>query len=329
LGPMMKAWRSGVLGALAVATSVTAGDQLSRGAPITTLKVTVLSTMLAGNPGSGIGEWGFAALVEADGHRLLVDTGARAETVLRNAAELGIDLSTVSEVVITHNHRDHTGGLITLRRELAKREPRAASRAHVAQGIFLSRLTPDGKEDNGLLPIKAAYEDLGGVFTEHAGPAQLFPGIWFTGPVPRPHPERNWSGSLRLQTPKGSVEDTVPEDASVVVETAEGLVVISGCGHAGMINTLEYARKVVKEAPVHAAIGGFHLFAANDEQLAWTGTHLRELGLGHLLGAHCTGLEAVFRIRQLAGLSRRTAVVSAVGSSFTLGSGIEPLSLAR
>jgi 7,8-dihydropterin-6-yl-methyl-4-(beta-D-ribofuranosyl)aminobenzene 5'-phosphate synthase len=326
---MMKSWRSGLVAALAIATSASAGDQPSSDALVTRLKVTVLSTMLAGNPGAGIGEWGFAALVEADGRRLLVDTGVRPETVLRNAAELGIDLSTVTDVVITHNHRDHTGGLIVLRRELAKQDPRALSRAHVASGIFLSRLSPDGKEENGLLPIKAAYEDLGGVFTEHPGPAQLFPGVWLTGPVPRPHPERNWSGSLRLQTPEGSVEDTVPEDASVVVATPEGLVVISGCGHAGMINTLEYARKVVKQGPIHAAVGGFHLFAASDGELAWTATHLRELGLGHLLGAHCTGVEAVVRIRQLAGLTRRTAVVSAVGSSFTLGSGLDALALAR
>ena len=107
--------------------------------PVKTMKVTVLSTMLAGNPGEGVGEWGFAALLEADGQRWLIDTGARAETVLRNAAELNVDLSTVTDLVITHNHSDHTGGLIALRRELSKRNSKALSRAHVAQGIFLSR----------------------------------------------------------------------------------------------------------------------------------------------------------------------------------------------
>jgi len=243
-------------------------------APVTQLKVIVLSTMLAGDPEHGVGEWGFAALVEADGHRLLVDTGARPETVLRNAAELGLDLSTVADVVLTHNHDDHTGGLLALRRELARKNPAALSRAHVAQGIFLSRLNAQGKEDNGLLPIKASYEALGGAFTEHPGPVALFPGVWFTGPVPRRHPERNWSGSRRLQTPQGPAEDTIPEDASVVVDTAQGLVVVSGCGHAGIVNTLEYARKVVREAPVHSAIGGFHLFGASDEHLTWTADHL-------------------------------------------------------
>ena len=92
---------------------------------------------------------------------------------------------------------------------------------------------------------------------------------------------------------------------------------------------VEYARKVVRETTVHAAIGGFHLFAATDEQLAWTAAKLREYGLGYLLGAHCTGIEAVYRVRQTAGLGRQTAVVGAVGSSFTLGAGLDARSLAK
>jgi 7,8-dihydropterin-6-yl-methyl-4-(beta-D-ribofuranosyl)aminobenzene 5'-phosphate synthase len=313
----------------AATTAAAAASPSPAAAPVTRLKVTVLSTMLAGDPAHGVGEWGFAALVEANDRRLLVDTGARPETVLRNAAELGVDLSAVTDLVLTHNHGDHTGGLVVLRRELSKKNAAALSRAHVARGIFLSRPGPGGREDNGLLPLKADYERLGGTFTEHAGPAELLPGVWLTGPVPRRHPERNWSGARQLQTPQGPAEDTIPEDASVVVDTPQGLVVVSGCGHAGIVNTLDHARKVVREAPVHAAIGGFHLFAASDEHLAWTAGELRRLGVGHFLGAHCTGVEAVFRVRELAGLTRRTAVVSAVGSSFTLGTGLEPLALAR
>lgn len=297
--------------------------------PARAMKVTVLSTMLSGDPGRGIGEWGFAALVEVDGRKLLVDAGQRQETVLRNAAELQIDLSDITDMVITHNHADHTAGLVVLRRELAKKNPRALSRAHVAKGIFAPRPRPDGREGNGLLPLKAEYEALGGQFVEHAGPSVLLPGVWLTGPVPRTHPERNWSAPGRVHSAAGTVEDTIPEDASVIVDTADGLVVISGCGHAGIVNTIEHARTIVRPAPVLAAVGGFHLFAASDETLAWTGGKLKEYGVAHLLGAHCTGIEAVYRLRELLGLTRATAVVAAVGSSFTLGTGIAPLALAR
>lgn len=294
------------------------------------LKVTVLSTMLVGAGGpNGIGEWGFAALLEADGRRILIDTGARAETVLKNITELRVDLSDITDVVLTHNHGDHTGGLITLRREFMKKNPRALSRVHVPQGIFLSRRTPNGAETNGLTPIKAEYEKLGGQFIEHAAPFELLPGVWLLGPVPRVNPERNFGGGGLLQTPAGPVEDNVPEDTAVVVNTPGGLVVVSGCGHAGIINTLEYATKTIRDVPVEAAIGGFHLFGATDAALEWTGGRLRALGVRHVLGAHCTGIEAVFRLRQLTGLARSTAVVGAVGSAFTLGKGIASPPLAR
>ena len=313
---------------VAVALGLTCAAGVAAAEPARAVKVTVLSTMLAGNRGAGIGEWGFAALLEVDGQRLLIDTGERPDTVMKNASELGIDLSGVSDLVLTHNHGDHTSGLLSLRRELAKKNPRALSRVHVAKGIFFPRPGAGGTEGNGLLPIKAAYEASGGVFIEHEGPAQLLPSVWFTGPVPRRYPERNWGAAGRVLTPGGLVEDTVPEDASVVIDTPQGLLLVSGCGHAGIINTIEHARTVVRAAPVFAAVGGFHLFAATDANLQWTAGKLREFGLEHLLGAHCTGIEAVYRLRELVGLTRKTGVIGAVGSSFTLGKGIDALALA-
>jgi 7,8-dihydropterin-6-yl-methyl-4-(beta-D-ribofuranosyl)aminobenzene 5'-phosphate synthase len=299
-----------------------------------TVKVTLLSTMLVGAPANGMGEWGFAAVVEVGERRLLVDTGARAETVLRNAAELKVDLAAITDVVLTHNHADHTGGLLTLRRELARTNPAALSRVHVPKGIFYPRPGSDGREGNGLLPIRAQYEATGGVFVEHAGPVALMPGVTMLGPVPRVHPERNFGDPRggapgRVQTPDGLVEDTVPEDTSVVVDTGDGLVLLSGCGHSGIVNAMEFARKAVRVAPVHTVIGGFHLFAASDDVLTWTAERLRQFGVRHLLGAHCTGIEAVYRLRALAGLTRQTAIVGAVGASYTHGRGFESTPLAR
>ena len=225
---------------LVLAGSLTAQAQ-SAGALArpTAVQVTVLSTMLAET--RGIGEWGFAALLEVDGRRFLIDTGGRAETVLSNSEELGVDLSTVTDVVLTHNHWDHTAGLVTLRRELAKKNPQAMRTTHVAPGIFAIRVDSKGTEGDGLQSLRRDYEALGGAFVEHSKPTELAPGVWFTGPVPRRHPERNWSGDLRVRTPTGLVEDTIAEDSSIVVDTASGFVVITGCGHAGIVNILEYA----------------------------------------------------------------------------------------
>ncbi len=289
------------------------------------LKITVLSTMLSDD---GIGEWGFAALVEADGHRILVDTGAKPDTVLLNARELNLDLSDVREVVLTHNHDDHVGGLLTLRRELMKRNPAALSIAHAGKGIFYSR-PKDGREENVMLALRKEYEATGGKFVEHDAPAELFPGAWLSGPVPRQYAERNWSVTGRVQTPSGLVEDNIPEDQSLVLNTNKGLVVVSGCGHAGIVNTLTFAEKQFPSTPVYALVGGFHLFAATDEQLDWTADKLKGFGVSYLIGAHCTGIEAVYRIRQKLDLPRQSAVVGAVGASFVLGEGIHAGKLAQ
>lgn len=316
-----------LLGAVAPVNGLAQGVGGQNTARVGRLNVLVLSTMLADT--KGIGEWGFAALVEADGHRLLFDTGARPETVLNNARELGINLADVTEVILSHHHGDHTGGLMHLRRELAKENPQALSRVYVGKGLFQSRPRDDGSESNETIGFKGPYEATGGRFVEVDKPLSLFPGAWLTGPVPRTHPERNWSGWTKVQSAEGLVDDTVPEDMSLVLDTDRGLVVVSGCGHAGVINTLEYARKTVREAPVFAALGGFHLFPADAATLDWTAGKLREFKVSQLLGAHCTGLEAVHELRERLGLDRRTCVVGAVGAGFNLAEGIRPGTIAR
>jgi len=296
-----------------------------------TLKITTLVTMVAGNPHDGDGEWGFSALVEADGHKILYDTGASPDLVLKNAAALKIDLHDVEDVVLSHNHWDHVSGLMTLRRELMKSNPKAMSRVHIGAGIFEPRLDAAGADHNGLLKVKDEYPAAGGAFIVHDKPTEIFPGVWFSGPVPRPHDEKNWSPGLSLNTAQGRVEDNVPEDSALVFNTADGLVILSGCAHAGIVNIADYAVTIVP-APgvtVLAIIGGLHLFSASEQTVAWTGESLKRYKVQYLLAAHCTGFEATYQLRASLGLNRKTAVVGVVGSSFTLGAGIDPRYLAQ
>ena len=297
-------------------------------APVKALKITILSTMLA--DGQELGEWGFAALVEVDGHRILFDTGAHTDVVLKNVRSLGVDLTTVPEVILSHNHWDHVGGFMTLRESVLAKTPGALARTHVGQGIFYPRVSirPD-VEDNQMLRIKADYEKTGGIFVEHAQPVQLYPGVWLTGPVPRKYPERNWSGSGQVVTPAGTVEDNLPEDMALVFDTGDGLVVLTGCGHAGVINIIDYALTFIRPARVHALIGGIHLFNAKEETLAWTVGKLNEFGVDNFIGAHCTGIETVYRFRHDLGLDRAHAVVGADGATFELGKGVDPGHIAR
>ena len=284
------------------------------------VKVTTLSTMLSDL--DGIGEWGYAALVEVDGRRILFDTGANPDTVLKNAEALKIDLSNVEDVVISHFHGDHTGGLLTLRKAMMLRNPAALSHLYVGEGIFEPRYSAEDTAGttNAFPALAKAFLDTGARIQQLSGPFEMAPGVWLTGPVPRPHAETNWSAGVLIKVGGNLVSDTVREDTSLVITTADGAVIVAGCGHAGIMNIAEAAKAITGDTRLVAVIGGIHLFAASDAVLVETASRLK--GLGYLLAAHCTGIEATFRLRELLGLNRRTAVVAAVGSSFTLGQGI-------
>ena len=289
---------------------------------VTQLKVTTLSTMLASR---GIGEWGYSALIEADGRQLLFDTGGRPEVVLNNARELGIDLSGVEEVFLSHNHGDHTGGLLTLRAALKKQNPRALSRVHVGEGIFSER----AGYTNKMIAIRQQLEQDGVTFIVHRKSVEIFPGVWTTGPVARIHNERNWGGKGKIKTDHGHIEDNIPEDQSVAIVTGKGVILVSGCGHAGIINTLAQVGQRIDDGPVHAAIGGFHLVNASDDHLKWTASQLKGFGVANIVGAHCTGINALYSLREMLGLTRQSAVVGSVGDHFELESGIRPGYIAR
>jgi len=143
-----------------------------------------------------------------DRHRILVDTGNRPDTVLKNAQELNIELADVQEVSLTHSHRDHVSGLLTLRGELMKQNPWALSTVHVPSGIFNSRPAPSG-ESHQMIAIRKEYEATGGHFTEYPFGTELLPGVWFTGPVPPVYPEHNWNGPNKVMPSSGLVEDDI------------------------------------------------------------------------------------------------------------------------
>jgi len=307
--------------AILLNSSLLVGQQERK--PVSTLKVTTLSTMLVN--GKGVGEWGYSALVEVDGKKILFDTGARPETVLQNANEMGIDLSDVEDVFLSHNHWDHTGGLLTLRKELKKSNPNALKRVHVGAGIFSKRVN----SDNTLLATKEALESDNVEFLIYSEQHELFPGVWITGPVKRVHDERNWSGNGQIETTNGIVEDNIPEDQSLVIDTQDGFVLISGCGHAGLVNTLEHIRANISQEKVFTIIGGFHLIAATDEQLKWTAGQLENFGVLKIIGSHCTGINALYTLKDLMSLDRKNAVVGSVGDIFDLENGIKAGIIAR
>ena len=291
--------------------------------------VTILSSNLAN--GATVGEWGLSALVEVDGRCVLFDAGRHPDTVLRNSRALNVDLSCVTDVVLSHFHFDHTTGLMPIVQELRGQNPLAIRRIHVARGFFLPRRVPGATGDterNQMIALRDTFEAEGIEFVVHAEPTEILPAVWVTGPVERRHPEKNYPDTFRVRIDEEWVEDYVPESQGLSVVTPRGHIVLLGCGHSGTVNALEHIRGAIQDLPIHALMGGLHLFAADDQTLGWTADRLREIGVAHLMAGHCTGVEPLFRLRIGLNLSRRTAVVGAVGSRFVFGEGIIPTAIA-
>ena len=271
-----------------------------------------------------IGEWGFAALIESEGHQLLFDTGFRPNTVLENVDSLGIDLSTVEHVFLSHNHLDHTGGLQTLRKTLMKKNAKALKYAHVGKVMFIERFS-DGINRNEFKYQKQALENLGIEFIYHDKPKEILPNIWTTGVVPRVYNEKNWSGYREMTINGKTVEDNVPEDHSIAITTDKGLLLVSGCGHAGIVNTMKHTVETFnKSYDIHAAVGGFHLFKKTDKEMKWTAKEIKKYGVEYFIGAHCMGIDAVYSMRKLNRMSRDQCAVGAVGGYFDLEKGMFP-----
>ncbi len=264
-------------------------------------------------------------------HKILFDTGAQAHTTLENTETLAapkkkiwsspnpeghrrvitewdkkqtldllgrpLSLEGVTDVVLSHNHQDHVMGLAPLRRHglLEWGEESFATAWVGSNEIFYPRPVPGGGEDNVMVMEKDIYREWGGEF-EVVGerPRNLHPGLWLTGKVPRTTGERNWSDEIPIQNPFTGKEepDTIPESQALVINTREGQVILTGCGHAGVVNIMNYVEECGQDN-LHALLGGMHLFRLDRENIEWTAEQVGDKGVAFFLGAHCTGLEAI------------------------------------
>ena len=279
------------------------------------VRLRFLSTQITADPRTQA-EWGFSALVEADDVRLLVDTGNLPGTVTANAKALNVPLEGVHDVVLSHWHSDHTGGVRSILNPAGNDGPRIYAHPAIFDEKFSSGST--SKQINTLRDNRAAIEARHGHFDLSAEPREIRPGLVLTGSIPRlrDRDQKLTTGNLMRQGNTFAV-DTVPDEQSVVINTRDGLIVVTGCGHAGVVNTIEHVRQMFPDRPIAALIGGFHWFASSESDIVEAGEQLRKLGVSRLIGAHCTLVEPMFTLRQH-GWSREAAAVGAIGSDFFL-----------
>jgi 7,8-dihydropterin-6-yl-methyl-4-(beta-D-ribofuranosyl)aminobenzene 5'-phosphate synthase len=251
-------------------------------------RITVLVENTAGRRGL-LAEHGLSFWIELGSRKILFDTG-QSDILLHNAPLLGINLSEVDAVVLSHGHYDHVGGLRAIL-EIAPAVPiylhPRALEAKFACSEGQSR--PIGMEQDVAQALEQRIRSGLGSFTN--GPVEVLPGIWATGEVPRKSALEDVGGRFYLD-PACTRPDGLLDDQALVLKANGGLVMVLGCAHAGVVNTLDYVAELFPEQPIRTILGGMHLVRASRARIVHTIEAIQRHRVQRIGPAHCTGTEA-------------------------------------
>jgi len=258
------------------------------------LRITTLSENTA-KAGDFLGEWGLSLLIETDNTSILFDSGASI-SACHNADTLGIDLSKIDKIVLSHGHYDHTGGLRQVLGRL-KKEIEIIAHPDIWQSKYSRR---EGQPDKyvGIPFHREELESLGARFNLTTKPAQLADDIMTTGEVPMLTDYEKIGSSLWVKESGAWKPDKLADDLAIVINTEQGLVVLLGCAHRGAINTLYHVQQLTGVEEIHAVLGGSHLIRVSKEQIQKTIEALKKLGVQKLGLCHCTSLPAAALLAQ-------------------------------
>lgn len=231
-------------------------------------------------------EHGLSMLIEWAGKKILFDAG-QGDALEHNSKKLGIDLSRIDAFVLSHGHYDHTGAVDVV----MEQNPDVSVFAH--SDILKTRYSlypgQDPKESSMPSEERLIVENLpDSQLNWITFPTEIMPGLWLSGPIPRLHPKEDTGGPFYTD-PEGTEADLINDDMAMWVETDDGVIVICGCCHSGLINTLSYIRAVSSCEHIRGVIGGLHLKNASEERLAATATMLEVYHPDFLVPCHCTG----------------------------------------
>jgi 7,8-dihydropterin-6-yl-methyl-4-(beta-D-ribofuranosyl)aminobenzene 5'-phosphate synthase len=241
-------------------------------------------------------EWGLSILVEMDGLRVLLDSG-ESGSVVRNASELGIDLSSIDKIVLSHGHRDHTGGLRELLMAMRK-QVEIIAHPDIWDAKYVKH---PGEAEYSYIGIpfqREELESLGASFTLTDEPVWISDRIITTGEIPMLTDYEKLDANLHVKREGTFEPDPVRDDMALVIKTDHGLAIVTGCAHRGIVNTLHHAQKLTRVETIDTVVGGTHLIRATQEQIELTIAELKKFGVRRLGACHCTGFSATVMLAQ-------------------------------
>jgi 7,8-dihydropterin-6-yl-methyl-4-(beta-D-ribofuranosyl)aminobenzene 5'-phosphate synthase len=238
-------------------------------------------------------EHGWACLIEIGGRRVLFDTG-QTDLLIGNAKVLGFPLENLDAIVLSHGHYDHTGGLAAIL-DAAPNVP-----VYLHPSAFGSKYgkSPVGKTRFiGMNPKTAQTLRCRRNYIETIGLTRAFDGVSVTGEIPRATTYEDTGGAFFLDADRAR-PDPLTDDQALVIDLGRTVVLLLGCAHAGVVNTLDHVQRLTGGKPVCAVIGGLHLGSASEERIQQTIVRLRAANLDCLAPVHCTGWPATARLWQ-------------------------------
>jgi 7,8-dihydropterin-6-yl-methyl-4-(beta-D-ribofuranosyl)aminobenzene 5'-phosphate synthase len=238
-------------------------------------------------------EHGFSLLVEHAGRKILFDTGW-SSAVVSNLSLLGVHPSEIDTVVVSHGHYDHTGGLYYILQYAGKKMP-----IYAHSNIFQPRYSTAGemRQFIGLPYTREQLTVLGAEWRFVDGPVELLPGLWVSGEIPKESGFESGDARLVVCGADGcDCQDDIPDDLALFFSGPKGMVVIGGCTHSGLVNTVRYGLKLTGAARIAGWVGGTHLGPVPAEQQEKTMAELESLNPDFIAANHCTGFAMMARL---------------------------------
>jgi len=263
---------------------------------LASLKVTVLAEDSVQYESPLLGQHGISFLLEARTQdvckRILVDVGQNPSALLLNMRLLGIQPSAIDALFLTHCHYDHTQGTVEVLKAIGKKGfPVVAHpdtfRPHYVKDPYLRHV--------GVMPedSRPKIEEAGGLLFQTTDPFPFVPGLITTGEVRRQTEFEEVGIALFTLADGRVVQDTMKDDISLVAQVRDkGLVIVTGCSHAGIVNIVKHSVEMTGERRIAAILGGFHLLSASEERIGKTVAALSQFDIELISAGHCTGFKA-------------------------------------